>query len=314
MFSYRHVYHAGNHADVLKHTVLLALLEHLQRKDGALTLIDTHAGAGRYRLDSTEARTSGEAGHGVLRLLQQQSTAAGQMQPAGNASKSIARLEWPALLARYRAAVGADQPSGSMRVYPGSPLLLAQRLRPQDRLKLFELHPTDSRALSSLVARWPQAAQVSLLRQDGFEGWRALLPPPSRRALLLCDPSYEIKTDYPRVAHLLAEALQRFATGCYLIWYPIIPREAAHTLPRRLRTLTQQAGRPWLHATLTVRSGRLQRDEDGQPLPAGLPGSGVFVVNPPHTLAEDLRPALQRMRELLARDAKAHTTLESQAA
>ena len=310
MFSYRHVFHAGNHADVLKHSVLLALLEHLQRKDGALTIIDTHAGAGRYRLDGPEACTSGEAEHGVLRLLEHTNQAPGQAQPAQNASKVIATSTWSDLLAHYRKAVGADQPSGSMRVYPGSPLLLAQRLRPQDRLKLFELHPTDSRALSTLVARWPQARQVTLERQDGFEGWRALLPPPSRRALLLCDPSYEIKTDYARVAQLLAEALRRFATGCYLVWYPIIPREAAHALPRRLRTLAQTAGRPWLHATLTVRSGRVQRGEDGQPLPAGLPGSGVFVVNPPHTLAGDLRPALQQMRELLARDARAHTTLE----
>ena len=299
MFSYRHVYHAGNHADVLKHTVLLAVLEHLQQKAGALTLIDTHAGAGRYRLDSEQARTSAEADHGVLRLLE-----------ARNATATVATREWAGLLARYRAAVGADQPSGSMRVYPGSPLLLAQRLRPQDRLKLFELHPTDSRALSTLVARWPQARQVALLRQDGFEGWRPLLPPPSRRALLVCDPSYEIKTDYARVAQLLTEALRRFATGCYLIWHPIIPREDAHALPRRLRTLAQQAGRPWLHATLTVRSGRVQRDEDGQPLAGGLPGSGVFVVNPPHTLAADLKPALQQMRDLLARDARAHTTLE----
>ncbi|MFT4267991.1 MAG: 23S rRNA (adenine(2030)-N(6))-methyltransferase RlmJ [Xenophilus sp.] len=294
MFSYRHAFHAGNHADVLKHTVLAAVLEHLLRKDTPLTVVDTHAGAGLYRLDGDYAGTSGEAAEGVLRLL---------------AADTAAEPPAPAL-ARYLEVLRAFNPGGGHRVYPGSPFIAQHLLRPQDRLKLCELHPTDSRTLAANIAQLEAGRQVAVLREDGFGTATKFLPPPSRRALVLVDPSYELKTDYARTSGFVAEGLKRFATGVYAVWHPIIPRPEAHELPRRLRTLAARAGKPWLHATLTVKSSRLAVAPDGQTRRPGLPASGMFIVNPPWTLAEHLRPALAQLAQRLAQDRHAAFTLD----
>lgn len=282
MFSYRHAFHAGNHADVLKHTALIAVLRHLLQKETALTFIDTHAGAGLYRLDSEFAATSGEAADGVERLWSVEAPA-----PA---------------LSDYLSVIAGFNAKGSHRVYPGSPFIAQRLLREQDRLKLYELHPTDGKTLDANVAQLDAARQVAVLREDGFGCLNRFLPPPSRRALVLCDPSYEIKTDYARVGQFVADALRRFATGCYFVWYPIIPRPEAHDLPRRLRTLATQTGKPWLHATLTVKAGKTA---------TGLPASGVFVVNPPHTLKAALQPVLPQLVEHLGQDHHAAFTLDS---
>jgi len=285
MFSYRHAFHAGNHADVLKHTALVATLRHLVLKDMSVSFIDTHAGAGVYRLDSEHARTSGEAVDGIARLH----------------ASTDALCE---ALDDYRQVVRGFSAPGSLRHYPGSPFIAQRLLRAQDRLRLFELHPTDSRALDSHVRGLRAGRQVTVLREDGFEGLARLLPPPSRRALVLCDPSYEIKSDYARVPVLVAEALRRFSTGVYMVWYPIIARPEAHDLPRKLRTLANRARKPWLQASLTVKSGKNAK---------GLPASGVFVINPPHTLRDLLAPALAQMAPLLAQDASANFSLETAA-
>lgn len=279
MFSYRHAFHAGNHADVLKHLTLLAALQHLQHKEGGLLLVDTHAGAGQYRLDHDAARISGEAACGIAAL------AAAPAPP-------------PPLARAYLDAVAAFNLDGVLRHYPGSPALLATRLRPQDRLALFEWHPTDGRLLDRAVRAWLQRQPrpaITLRRDDGFAGLRALLPPPTRRALVLIDPSYELKTDYAAVVATVGEALHRFAQGCYLVWYPLIGREQAHALPKRLRALAQHHGRAWLQVELNV----------GTPADAAakaaaargraigtLRASGVFVINPPYTLTAQLRETL----------------------
>ncbi len=292
MFSYRHAFHAGNHADVLKHTVLIAVLRHLTQKDTALTCIDTHAGAGLYRLDSEFAETSGEAAEGFRRLLEKQGQEA--LAP---------------VLQDYLDLVASFNPKGSTRVYPGSPFIVQRLLREQDRLKLYELHPTDAKTLDANIAQLDAGRQVAVLREDGFGCVTKFLPPPSRRALLLCDPSYEIKNDYARVATLVSDALKRFATGTYAVWYPIIPRPEAHGLPRRLKTLATQAGKPWLHATLTVKSSKMAPGEDAKR--PGLPASGMFIINPPHTLKGLLQPALPQLVKLLGQDRNAAFTLDS---
>ena len=290
MFSYRHAFHAGNHADVLKHTVLIATLQHLLQKDAALTVLDTHAGAGLYRLDGDYATTSAESTDGILRLV----------PPAELA---------PALQA-YVDMVRAFNQGAATRVYPGSPFIAQRLLREQDRLKLFELHPTDARALAGNVAQLEAGRQVAVLAEDGLEGIKKFLPPPARRALVLCDPSYEIKSDYGRVLDMVQDALKRFPTGVYAVWYPIIPRPEAHDLPRRIKTLVQKAGKPWLHATLTVKGSKAPAPAgDGQRRP-GLPASGMFLINPPFTLDAALRQALPQMAELLAQDRHATWTLE----
>jgi len=298
MFSYRHAFHAGNHADVLKHTVLIAALEHLLEKDTALTVIDTHAGAGLYRLDGDYAGTSGEAAEGVLRLLPEAKPKADEA-PLADA------------LARYLAVVRDFNPKGGARIYPGSPFIVHHLLREHDKLKLFELHPTDARTLSANIAQLEAGRQIAVLRDDGFGSATKFLPPPSRRALVLCDPSYEIKSDYGRVLDFVAEALKRFATGTYAIWYPIIPRPEAHDLPRRLKTLATKAGKPWLHATLTVKSSKILTDASGVQHRPGLPASGMFLVNPPFTLKAQLQAVLPQMAQRLAQDRHAAFSLDS---
>lgn len=292
MFSYRHAFHAGNHADVLKHTVLIATLQYLTEKDAALTVLDTHAGAGLYRLDGDYASTSGEAADGILRLVAADSAT---LAPA---------------LADYVGMVQAFNQGNKTRVYPGSPFISQRLLRDQDKLKLFELHPTDMRALAGNVAQLEAGRQVAVLHEDGFEGVKKFLPPPARRALLLCDPSYEIKSDYAKVLDMATDSLKRFATGTYAVWYPIIPRPEAHDLPRRLKTLATKAGKSWLHATLTVKSSKITSNAAGEAKRPGLPASGMFLINPPYTLKALLKEALPQMVELLGQDQHATHTLE----
>jgi 23S rRNA (adenine2030-N6)-methyltransferase len=294
MFSYRHSFHAGNHADVLKHITLLALMEYLTQKDAALTVIDTHAGAGLYRLDGDHSQTSGEAGEGVLRLAQALQQSSGEMAPPIRRYRD--------LLASLNPTFGQSGHPEAIRVYPGSPYIVSQFLQGRHRLKLFELHPTDFRALSGNMAQLELGRSISCAQQDGFEAWRPLLPPPSRRALIFCDPSYELKTDYGRVHASMGEAIKRFPTGCYAIWYPIIPRPEAHELPKKLKTLANRAGRPWLDATLTVKGSKMHKTSDGEVIRPGLPASGLFIVNPPYTLHEELKATLPQLADWLGQD------------
>lgn len=294
MFSYRHAFHAGSHADVLKHMVLIAALQHLTEKDAALAVIDLHAGAGLYRLDGEQARTSGEAADGVGRLF---APGAPVLAPA---------------LQAYVDMVRAFNAGAALRVYPGSPFIAQRLLRAHDRLKLFELQPGDLRALTGHVAQLGAGRQAAVLHEDGFAGLRKFLPPPARRALVLCDPSYEIKSDYGKVADLAQDALGRFATGSYAFWYPIIARPEAHALPRRLKTLATRAGKSWLQATLTVKSGQPAGAAAASPgKRAGLAASGMFLINPPFTLKPALAAALPQLTALLAQDRYAAHTLES---
>jgi 23S rRNA (adenine2030-N6)-methyltransferase len=315
MFSYRHAFHAGNHADVLKHTVLIATLEHLLEKDTALTVVDTHAGAGLYRLDGDYAGTSGEAADGVLRLLTPKQAAAAPVEGAAkkSAGKTAAAADVPLAPAiqSYLDLVRAFNPNGGSRVYPGSPFITHHLLRDHDKLKLFELHPTDARTLDANIAQLEAGRQIAVLREDGFGSATKFLPPPSRRALVLCDPSYEMKTDYGRVLDLIGESLKRFATGTYAVWYPIIPRPEAHDLPRRLKTMATKAGKSWLHATLTVKSSKVLTTATGDQKRPGLPASGMFLINPPYTLKGRLQPALEQLKVLLAQDRHAAFSLDS---
>ena len=288
MFSYRHAFHAGNHADVLKHTVLIATLQYLLQMDAALTVLDTHAGAGLYRLDGDYANKSGESADGIMRLTQAK------------------EAELAPVLQAYLATVRSFNQGAQLRNYPGSPFIIQSLLRVQerDKLKVFELHPTDMRSLVGNIAQLEAGRQVAVLHEDGFEGIKKFLPPPSRRALVLCDPSYELKSDYAKVLDMAADSLKRFATGTYAVWYPIIPRPEAHDLPRRLKTMTTKAGKSWLHVELTVKSNKTS--ERG-----GLPASGMFLINPPFNLKEQLKPAMPQLVKLLGQDENAAFTLES---
>ncbi|MFN3884943.1 MAG: 23S rRNA (adenine(2030)-N(6))-methyltransferase RlmJ, partial [Rhodocyclaceae bacterium] len=188
----------------------------------------------------------------------------------------------PPLVARYVAAVRADNPDGKLRRYPGSPLLALRTMRPADRLRLFELHPADVELLAQAIAAAAPDAQkrVQIRQEDGFSGMKALLPPPPRRGLVLIDPSYEDKRDYAAVVTAVKEGLQRFATGIFLIWYPLLQRNESLTLAGKLKKLAPD----WQNATLSV--------QPPSPDGLGMHGSGVFIVNPPWTLAAQLKEAL----------------------
>lgn len=280
MFSYRHAFHAGNHADVLKHVVLVALLAHFRRKEAPFLVVDTHAGAGMYALDEGWAAQRAEFRDGVGRLW--------------------GRGDAPGPVADWLAAVARHNPDGALHRYPGSPMLAFDALREQDRLRLFELHPNEHRVLEAQFARLDRAAarRVRIERVDGFAGLKAVLPPASRRALVLVDPPYEDKHDYARVVAALREALRRFATGCYAIWYPQVRRREAETL---VSTLERWPEMRWLNTTLSV----------GRPSPGGfgLHGSGVFVVNPPFGLEASLRSSLPYLVDALAQDSFAAWSL-----
>jgi 23S rRNA (adenine2030-N6)-methyltransferase len=304
MFSYRHAFHAGNHADVLKHTMLIAILRYLTQKDAPLVIVDTHAGAGLYRLDGDYAGTSGEAADGVIKLF-------AALAPAD--SSKVAIKDIAPVLQDYMETVAGFNPSGQLKIYPGSPFITQALLREEarDKLKLFEMHPTDSKALAANIAQLKAGRQVAAARQDGFEGLKAFLPPPSRRALVLIDPSYEIKSDYQKVSGCIQDSLKRFSTGTYVVWYPVIPRPEAHELPRRLKTLATQAGKPWLHATLAIGQAE-DRNVPGEPERGqGLTASGMFVINPPHTLKPALAAALPQLLQVLGRGRGKGQTLEA---
>jgi 23S rRNA (adenine2030-N6)-methyltransferase len=284
MFSYRHAFHAGNHADVLKHVMLIATLRYMTQKETALHVIDTHAGAGLYRLDSDKASTSGEASGGILKLTD---------------------VEQPSeLLADYLQLVQQFNAPGGWGVYPGSPMITHALLRAHDKLHCFELHSTDMPLLRSNLRQADEADQCKLHITDGFGATRSLLPPVSRRGLIVIDPSYEDKNDYGHVVQSVSQGLERFATGTYFIWYPILPRVDASELPRRLERLAERNGRSWLNATLAVRGP----NEEG---PHRLAASGVVVINPPYTLHDQLQDTLPQITELLAQTSRAHYSLDA---
>ena len=277
MLSYRHAFHAGNHADVLKHSVLIALLRYLGQKDKAFWVIDTHAGAGAYALDSAQAGKLGEYRQGIGRLWE--------------------RAELPPLLADYVDQVRKLNPDGRLLHYPGSPFFSWWNLREQDRLRLFELHSRDARLLGDNFQT--AGRQVIVSPTDGFAGLKALLPPPPRRALVLIDPSYEEKQDYERVIQALRDALTRFAGGTYMLWYPQLTRLEAHELPQRLKRLPVKS---WLHAALRVR----EPAKDG----FGMHGSGMFILNPPWTLHDTLADVMPFLSKVLGEAPGAGFTLE----
>ncbi|HVE06967.1 MAG TPA: 23S rRNA (adenine(2030)-N(6))-methyltransferase RlmJ [Paraburkholderia sp.] len=280
MLSYRHAFHAGNHADVLKHAVLVQLLRYLGQKDKAYWYIDTHAGAGIYALQEGYAAKTGESASGIVRLWQ--------------------RRDLPPLLTDYVEEVSAVNPDGELRYYPGSPYLAWRLMREQDRMRLFELHSTEIEVLRHNFR--DAGRRAMLFAGDGLDGLKALLPPAPRRALILVDPSYEDKRDYARTLTCVEEGLKRFATGTYAVWYPQVARLDSQRFPEQLKRLQDKN---WLHVSLTVSSP----PEDG----FGLFGSGMFILNPPYTLSQMLKETMPILVEALGQDKSAQFKLEFRA-
>jgi 23S rRNA (adenine2030-N6)-methyltransferase len=277
MLSYRHAFHAGNHADVLKHIVWQQVLLHLNRKDKPYCVIDTHAGAGMYRLQSAEAQKTAEYIDGVAKLV--------VLDPEDS--------QMPEVVVDYLAAVQAANASETLEQYPGSPWFTTQALRWQDRAWFCELHPKDFPLLTqTLETAEVHRRKVKALRANGFVELVAKLPPQEKRGAVLIDPSYEVKDDYQRVVEVLKQAHKRFASGSYALWYPVVERRRIQQMERAL----VDSGIPNIHQfELAVRS-----DAANAAAGEGMTASGMIVINPPWTLPAQMQETLPWLANTLA--------------
>lgn len=276
MLSYRHSYHAGNFADLLKHITLVYLLDYLNKKDKPYCYLDTHSGAGLYDLTSTHSAKTSEFSEGIGRFA---------LESPGNPH-----------LKRYWQLIKGINSGTQPRLYPGSPKLASLLLRPTDRLLLNELHSTDHRHLVDLLS---QDKRCLIKQEDAFTVLKASLPLPEKRGLIFIDPSYEKKDDYSKLIQALTSAHKRFATGVYAIWYPVISRQDTES---------------WIQKLMATGIPRLLRvehcpypDTSGQ----GMTGSGMLIINPPYTLAEDFKLLLKELESLLRQGTPGKVRVES---
>ena len=274
MLSYRHAFHAGNHADVLKHYVFSLVLDYMNLKPKPYWVIDTHAGAGMYMLDSEFAQKNTEFEDGIARLM---------------VAKNL-----PESLAGFVELIKSFNTDG-LSLYPGSPKIAEYCLRANDKLRLFELHPSDCKLLIENFRGQGKQTRIELL--DGFAGIKACLPPPTKRAAVLIDPPYELKDDYQRVVDCVKDSLKRFATGTYMVWYPVLQRAEPAEMISQLTHLNTD----WLQLEMTVQVANI----DGY----GMHGSGMFIVNPPYTLPKILEDTMPVLTQLLALDVTANFSL-----
>lgn len=271
--NYRHAFHAGNFADVLKHAVLARVVDYMKRKPAPFRVVDTHAGIGRYDLASVEAGKTGEWQHGIGRLL----------GPGARPISAPVR----ALLQPYLDAVSDENGGQGLTRYPGSPRLVLRLMRPDDVLVANELHPEDAVALKQAVGR-DKRARVLML--DAWVALRSQLPPKERRGLVLIDPPFEQPGEFERIAHGLADALDRFATGTMIAWYPIKDLRAVEKWQRTMKALKSDK---LLAVDMLIRPGRD---------PETLNGCGLFMVNAPFVLREELETMLPELLSLLAQE------------
>ena len=280
MLSYRHAFHAGNHADVLKHCVFSLVLAYFNQKNKPYWVVDTHAGAGMYALGSEFAQKNAEFENGIARLF---------------SAKNL-----PASLADFVKVIKSFNENNRLNFYPGSPKIAESFLRKDDKLRLFELHPSDYKLLIENFSG--KGRQTKIEQQDGFAGIKACLPPPTKRGVVLIDPPYELKDDYQRVVDCINDSLKRFATGTYMVWYPLLQRPEPAQMIGKLMALNTD----WLQVEMTVEAP----SDDG----FGMHGSGVFIVNPPYTLPNILDETMPILTRLLELDASANSSIVSKIA
>jgi 23S rRNA (adenine2030-N6)-methyltransferase len=276
--NYRHAYHAGNFADVVKHIILTRIVLYLQRKEQAFRVIDTHAGIGRYNLQGVEAGKTGEWQNGVGRLLD------------AKVDARVAELIQP-----YLDIVRAENPDGKMRRYPGSPLIVRHLLRRQDRLSALELHPEDA---DLLAETFEGDIQVRVTKLDGWLALGAHLPPKEKRGLVLVDPPFEVAGEFDRLVDGLAKAYKRFSGGTFALWYPVKDRQEV----RRFVTALHETGIPKI-----LRTELMIRAPSPEPR---LDGTGMIIVNPPYTLDDELRTMLPALSKILSEGQNAGFTLD----
>ncbi|MBU2893451.1 23S rRNA (adenine(2030)-N(6))-methyltransferase RlmJ [Colwellia sp. D2M02] len=264
MLSYRHAFHAGNFADVLKHSVLTLVLDYMTRKEKGFCYLDSHSGAGMYQLGDEYAQKTGEYKNGIEKIIQDKSA--------------------PESLEPYLSLINSLNLSDELEVYPGSPGIAKAFMRRQDSTHLFELHPTDIQHLEDFCQRW---RKVFVKQSDGYQGVLGLLPPPSRRGVVLIDPPYELKEDYQKAVKTIIKAYTKFATGTYIIWYPVVKR---HFIEQMEKDFTNSNVKNVLQVEFC-----LEADSEEY----GMTGTGLFIINPPWQLAEQLKEILPYLKTKL---------------
>ena len=252
MLSYRHNFHAGNHADVLKHATLTLILSYFQKKQKSFWYIDTHAGVGKYDLTSDQAQKNKEFNQGIGMLYTSQDS--------------------PDELTPYINQIKLCNGPNEMRYYPGSPFIANHFIGAQDQLRLFELHPTDFKSLTETL---PPSKNINILKQDGLTGLKSCLPPQPRRGITLIDPSYEVTQEYKDIFVAVKDAVKRFQTGTYMIWCPLIDRREPEVLLGNLKSIEVNSS---LYISLSI-------DKKGS---KGMYGSYLYIINPPWTLRDQL--------------------------
>jgi len=265
VLSYRHAFHAGNFADVLKHSVLTLILEYMTRKDKGFYYIDSHSGAGMYQLSDEYAQKTGEYKNGIAKLIENDDLPKA-LQPYIDLVKNL------------------NQETGELSLYPGSPGIARQFTRRQDSAHLFELHPTDIEHLKAYSQRWNKS---HVKQSDGYQGVLGLVPPPNRRGVVLIDPPYELKEDYLKAVRTVVNAYKKFATGTYILWYPVVKRELVEQMQNaftksEVRNLTQ-----------------VEYCQDADTEEYGMTGTGLFIVNPPWQLTSQLDEVLPYLKTKL---------------
>jgi 23S rRNA (adenine2030-N6)-methyltransferase len=276
MLSYRHAFHAGNFADVLKHLVLIEILEHLKKKEKPFCYIDTHGGPGEYALTGEFALKNREFDSGIGRLWR--------------------RNDLPLSVKAYTDVVGTFNGSGQLKRYPGSPAIAGKLLRRNDRLFLYELHAAE---IKQLIALFAQDRRAKVFHADGLRDSLGALPPAQHRGLVLIDPSYEIKTDYQQVAETLLKMHKRFTTGTYALWYPVIERSRN----RRLERTIEASG---INSVQLFELG-IHADSHGH----GMTASGMIVVNPPWTLRDSMKQCLPWLADVLAENGEGNYRIQT---
>jgi len=262
VLSYRHAFHAGNFADVLKHSVLTLVLEYMTRKEKGFYYIDSHSGAGMYQLADEYAQKTGEYKDGIAKLIEQQ--------------------DLPEAIEPYIDLVkGLNRDQDELSLYPGSPGIARQFTRRQDSAHLFELHPTDIEHLKEYSQRWNKS---HVKKSDGYQGVLGLVPPPNRRGVVLIDPPYELKEDYLKAVRTIVNAYKKFATGTYILWYPIVKRELVEQMQDAfvksdVRNLLQ-----------------VEYCQHADTQEYGMTGTGLFIVNPPWQLNSQLNEILPYLK------------------
>ncbi|WP_441002418.1 23S rRNA (adenine(2030)-N(6))-methyltransferase RlmJ [Pseudocolwellia agarivorans] len=274
MLSYRHAFHAGNFADVLKHAVLTNVLEYMTRKDKGYTYIDSHSGAGMYQLTEEYAQKTGEYKQGIAKLINND--------------------DIPEALEEYIALIQSFNQAEELKLYPGSPAVAKEFSRRQDSAHLFELHSTDINYLTEFCQRWSKS---HVKQSDGYQGILSLLPPPSRRGVVLIDPPYELKEDYTKAVKTIISAYKKFATGTYILWYPVVKREL-------IDKMREQFIASDVKNVLQVEFC-MQKDTDAY----GMTGTGLYIVNPPWQLTQQLEAIMPYLKDKLG-DSQSSYSLE----